>query len=97
MVCKLLFVVVLISSPIFATNFSFGHSIEVNSEHELNVLIWENQDYCLEKFVDKKAYLKPKKIIVTNSGVFLRITQWYLVRLPRLFSDEEGCYITFIE
>jgi hypothetical protein len=97
MVYKLLFVAVLISSPIFATNFSFGHSIEVSSAHQLNALILENQDYCLEKVVDEKVYLKPKKIFITNSGVFLRITHWYLVRLPTLLSDEEGCYITFIE
>lgn len=78
----------------FSTSFTFGESVDVESEKEYEELILENLEYFSSKVEGEKIYLLPEQIYPTKDGCFLRIDQFSLVKVPCLYSNEEGCYIT---
>jgi len=77
----------------FSTSFSFGESIDDIDQKQLIELITENNEYCTDKMIGGRIYLKPDQIYPSREGVFLRINQFDLVRLSCVYSDDEGCYI----
>lgn len=81
------------ASIYFATSFSFGESVDVTSDEEVVSLILDHQEYCIEMVTADKIYLKPQKLFPSKEGVFLSVDQFVLVKIPRLFSDQDGCYI----
>lgn len=76
-----------------ATSFTFGESLDVDDPHQIVQLVIENLEYCTLRISNDRIFLKPNLIYPTDEGVFLRINQFDLVRLPHLYSNEEGCYI----
>jgi len=56
--------------------------------------ILEHKDYCIEKSIDEKLYLKTEMIYTTSEGLFLRTGDMSIIRLTSVVSDEEGNYIT---
>jgi hypothetical protein len=77
----------------FSTSFPFGESIDGIDQKQLVELITENGEYCTDKMVGGRIYLKSGQIYPSREGVFLRINQFDLVRLSCVCSDDEGCYI----
>lgn len=78
---------------IASTSFTFGESIDTQTESELLNLILDNKEYCTQVIEEEKIYLKPDQIFPTEDGIFLRINQFDLVKISPVFSDELGCYI----
>jgi len=93
MTLKMFYVCFFLYLPLFATSFSFGESIEICNQNEFTDVILENQNYCLNKVINNKAYLKVKNIYPTNEGIFLRISKFHLVKLESVLSDNEGSYV----
>ncbi len=79
----------------FTTSFSFGESLDVDDQDQILDLIVENSEYCVEKRWGNQIFLKPDQIYPTDEGMFLRLNHFDLVRLPYLYSTEEGCYVFF--
>ena len=84
---------ILAAAPCFAVSFTFGESMEV-SEGELVELILENQGYCTNGIEDGKIYLKPENVFPVDEETFLRVENMAVVRLPCVWSDEKGYFIS---
>jgi hypothetical protein len=78
---------------LYATSFTFGESIDVASHEQLIQLILENRNYCAEEVTDSEIRLKSNQLYPTEEGLFLRINQFDLVRLPYVLSSADGCSI----
>ena len=79
-----------------ATFFSCGELLEISGDKELIDHILANKEYCTEDITAGKIYLKGEKIITVEMGDFLRIDDDFLVRLPAIFSDEKGRFISML-
>ncbi len=84
----------LVSNALSATSFVFGESVDVTNHEHLIGLILENREYCAEEVTDSDIRLKPDQLYPTKEGLFLRINQFDLVRLPYVLSDSDGCAIS---
>jgi len=93
---KRLVILCLVNISCFATSFALGESIDVNDETELLELILENREYCTKSIIGGKIYLKSDKIEPSNEGSFLWIDRFSLVKLPTIYSDENGLYISLL-
>lgn len=88
-----IFLILLGSTSCFATSFSFGESIEINNNQALLELIMQSEKYCAENITAGKIYFNSEKIFPVGEEVFLRINHFDLIKLPSLFSDENGYFI----
>lgn len=59
--------------------------------------ILENQNYCIEAFEGNKIFIRPENIISTNQGLFIKVNEKELYKLPLIKFNKRGHYIEGVE
>ncbi len=88
-----LFLLLICACPLLSTSFSFGEVVTPHDQTEFLQLILANKEYCTERITSEAILVKSEQIYPTNEGLFLRINQFELVRLPHVMSSADGCYV----
>ena len=65
------------------------------SYHLMDKII-ENQSYCIEAFEGNKIFIRPENIISTNQGLFIKVNEEELYKLPLIKFNKKGHYIECI-
>lgn len=65
---------------------------QYRSYHLMNKIL-ENQNYCIEAFEGDKIFIRPENIISTNQGLFIKVNEEELYKLPLIKFNKKGHYI----